>query len=153
MGQPRAGRPADVGRRRKAEPAHETGAEVRFDWYDAHAEDHLADLRLHEADYGRMARRIAEVIGPGRLLFFLEGGYDLEAITGSVLVSSTSQNVFSSTCEMSTIMPRSFIFLTTWRPNSVSHFLSGPTSGSERAATAQSVEIAQVRVMYRTPRS
>jgi acetoin utilization deacetylase AcuC-like enzyme len=31
-----------------------------------------------------MARRIAEVIGPGRLLFFLEGGYDLEAITGSV---------------------------------------------------------------------
>jgi acetoin utilization deacetylase AcuC-like enzyme len=39
---------------------------------------------LHEADYGRMARRITEVVGMGRILFFLEGGYDLEAITGSV---------------------------------------------------------------------
>jgi acetoin utilization deacetylase AcuC-like enzyme len=62
----------------------------RPDWimvsagYDAHADDHLADLRLHEADYGRMARRITEVVGTGRILFFLEGGYDLEAITGSV---------------------------------------------------------------------
>ncbi len=52
--------------------------------YDAHADDQLADLRLREADYGRMAYRITEIVGQGRVLFTLEGGYDLNAITNSV---------------------------------------------------------------------
>jgi acetoin utilization deacetylase AcuC-like enzyme len=52
--------------------------------YDAHVDDQLADLRLREADYGRMAYRITEIVGQGRIVFFLEGGYDLDAITNSV---------------------------------------------------------------------
>jgi acetoin utilization deacetylase AcuC-like enzyme len=44
----------------------------------------LADLRLDEADYARMSKRLAEVVPPGRTVLFLEGGYDLEAIEGSV---------------------------------------------------------------------
>ena len=55
--------------------------------FDAHADDQLADLRLREADYGRMAYRIAEIVGKGRIVFFLEGGYDLDAITNSVAAS------------------------------------------------------------------
>lgn len=52
--------------------------------YDAHVDDPLADLRLRESDYARMAGRLTEVVGWGRLVFFLEGGYDLRALTNSV---------------------------------------------------------------------
>jgi acetoin utilization deacetylase AcuC-like enzyme len=63
--------------------------EMSPDWvlvsagFDGHAEDPLANVRLWEADYGRMAHRLAGVAS-GRLVFFLEGGYDLEAISASV---------------------------------------------------------------------
>jgi acetoin utilization deacetylase AcuC-like enzyme len=52
--------------------------------FDAHADDQLADLRLREADFGRMAYRIGRIVQRGRIVFFLEGGYDLDAITNSV---------------------------------------------------------------------
>jgi acetoin utilization deacetylase AcuC-like enzyme len=55
--------------------------------YDAHAADPLADLRLDEADYSRMARRLTEIVPSGRTVLFLEGGYDLEAIEASVAAS------------------------------------------------------------------
>ena len=51
--------------------------------FDGHADDPLANVRLREPDYGRMGRRLAEIT-PGRLIFFLEGGYDLQAISASV---------------------------------------------------------------------
>ena len=51
--------------------------------YDAHESDPLAGLRLHETDYGYLAAGLAALTPPGRLAFFLEGGYDLEALEGS----------------------------------------------------------------------
>jgi acetoin utilization deacetylase AcuC-like enzyme len=64
--------------------------QFRPDWilvsagYDAHAADPLADLRLETVDYARMAHRLNSVVERGRVMFFLEGGYDLAAIEGSV---------------------------------------------------------------------
>ena len=64
--------------------------QFRADWllvsagYDAHAADPLASIRLGERDYGAMAAALARSLPPERTLFFLEGGYDLTALTGSV---------------------------------------------------------------------
>ncbi len=52
--------------------------------YDAHDLDPLADLRLVEADYGILGRTVSELAPSGRLVFFLEGGYDLGALKRSV---------------------------------------------------------------------
>ncbi|MBU1493189.1 MAG: histone deacetylase [Actinomycetota bacterium] len=48
--------------------------------FDAHRNDPLADQMLVDADYGRMAAALASVAPAGRTIFFLEGGYDLQAI-------------------------------------------------------------------------
>jgi len=48
--------------------------------YDAHASDPLARLRLLPSDYARMAAVLAAAVPPKRLIVFLEGGYDLEAL-------------------------------------------------------------------------
>jgi acetoin utilization deacetylase AcuC-like enzyme len=52
--------------------------------YDAHDADPLAGLRLHESDYGVLASLLAAVVPPNRIIFLLEGGYNLAALTGSV---------------------------------------------------------------------
>lgn len=52
--------------------------------YDAHAADPLASIRLVADDYAALAARVSGVTKPGRLLYFLEGGYDLAAIKASV---------------------------------------------------------------------
>lgn len=52
--------------------------------YDAHAADPLAQLRLLASDYAYLAAALRETVPPGRTIFFLEGGYDTEAITASV---------------------------------------------------------------------
>ena len=53
--------------------------------YDAHRADPLTGLRLSAGDFGDIARRVARFApGPGRLVLFLEGGYDLDALTTSV---------------------------------------------------------------------
>ncbi|MEE9298231.1 MAG: histone deacetylase [Acidimicrobiia bacterium] len=49
--------------------------------YDAHAADPLAELRYEARDYGWLARELAS---GRRSIVFLEGGYDLEAVTASV---------------------------------------------------------------------
>ena len=65
---------------------------VKPDWilvsagFDGHADDPLANIQLREPDFGRMGHRLAQ-LAPGRLVFFLEGGYDLGAISGSVEAS------------------------------------------------------------------
>jgi acetoin utilization deacetylase AcuC-like enzyme len=64
--------------------------EFQPDWvlvsagYDAHEADPLAGIRLREPDYGVMASLLTQVVPPERIVFFLEGGYNLAALTGSV---------------------------------------------------------------------
>jgi acetoin utilization deacetylase AcuC-like enzyme len=55
--------------------------------FDAHHRDPLGGLALDEATYGAMATallRQADALGHGRVGFVLEGGYDLNALEGSV---------------------------------------------------------------------
>jgi acetoin utilization deacetylase AcuC-like enzyme len=53
--------------------------------FDAHRADPLTDLGLSAGDYGDVMARIETLVPqPGRLILFLEGGYDLEAIAASV---------------------------------------------------------------------
>lgn len=52
--------------------------------FDAHDDDPLADLRLQAPDYGQMAAALRSVLPPNRIVTFLEGGYNLAAITESV---------------------------------------------------------------------
>ena len=54
---------------------------------DAHRRDPLAQLELDADCFGAMTTALArhvDALGHGRLALFLEGGYDLEAIEGSV---------------------------------------------------------------------
>jgi acetoin utilization deacetylase AcuC-like enzyme len=52
--------------------------------YDAHHADPLAGLSLLESDYAAMGAALRGVVGDGRTILFLEGGYNLTAIQGSV---------------------------------------------------------------------
>jgi acetoin utilization deacetylase AcuC-like enzyme len=53
--------------------------------FDAHRADPLANLALSSADFADLARTVsAYAPRPGRLVVFLEGGYDLEALRSSV---------------------------------------------------------------------
>ncbi len=54
--------------------------------FDAHVRDPLAELRLTEADFVWITRRLMEVAGRrcgGRIVSVLEGGYDLEGLARS----------------------------------------------------------------------
>ncbi len=56
--------------------------------FDAHRSDRMAELGLSDGDFARLASTVAGFApGPGRLVFFLEGGYDLEAMRSSVSAS------------------------------------------------------------------
>lgn len=53
--------------------------------FDAHRDDPLADLQWTSGDYAHLAERVASYApGPGRVVAFLEGGYDLDALSYSV---------------------------------------------------------------------
>jgi acetoin utilization deacetylase AcuC-like enzyme len=53
--------------------------------FDAHRADPLADLAWSAGDYADLAARVAAFApGPGRVVAFLEGGYDLDALATSV---------------------------------------------------------------------
>ncbi len=53
--------------------------------YDAHRDDPLADFALSSGDYAELAKTVQGFVPrPGRLALFLEGGYDLPAVRGSV---------------------------------------------------------------------
>ena len=53
--------------------------------YDAHRADPLTDLGLSAGDFADLARRVAAFAPqPGRMILYLEGGYDLDALTTSV---------------------------------------------------------------------
>lgn len=54
--------------------------------YDAHRADPLTDLGLTARSFGRLAartRELADALCQGRLVMFLEGGYDLDALADS----------------------------------------------------------------------
>ena len=56
--------------------------------FDAHMEDDMAMLRLHDADYGWVTEQIKEVAqrhARGRMVSMLEGGYALDALGRSVV--------------------------------------------------------------------
>ena len=56
--------------------------------FDAHRGDPLADLALSAGDFADLAGLVAGYApAPGRLILFLEGGYDLEALRASVAAS------------------------------------------------------------------
>lgn len=55
--------------------------------FDAHADDPLAALQLHEDDYAWLTWQVAQATEPsarGRIVSCLEGGYDLDALARSV---------------------------------------------------------------------
>ena len=53
--------------------------------FDGHRDDPLAGLNLSSGDFATLARTVAGFApGPGRVVLFLEGGYDLRALRGSV---------------------------------------------------------------------
>ena len=55
--------------------------------FDIHRDDPLADMRVTEAGFAgmtRVLREAAEDCCPGRLVFALEGGYDLDALASGV---------------------------------------------------------------------
>ncbi len=53
--------------------------------FDAHRDDPLAGLALSSGDFGDLAEIVAGYApAPGRLVLFLEGGYDLGAVRASV---------------------------------------------------------------------
>jgi len=48
--------------------------------FDAHCFDPLTDLGLSAGDFGLLATRLVELVPRGRVVAFLEGGYDLGAL-------------------------------------------------------------------------
>jgi acetoin utilization deacetylase AcuC-like enzyme len=58
--------------------------------YDAHARDPLAGMKMTEAGFAALSSLLvgtARELCSGRILFSLEGGYDLDALAGSVIAS------------------------------------------------------------------
>jgi acetoin utilization deacetylase AcuC-like enzyme len=51
--------------------------------FDAHRRDPLTGLGLSSGDYYDLTRRLIALVPAGRRLVFLEGGYDLQALTDS----------------------------------------------------------------------
>jgi len=51
--------------------------------FDAHRADPLTDLGLSSGDYADLMERLTALVSRGRLVAFLEGGYDLGALADS----------------------------------------------------------------------
>lgn len=85
-----AGTAGDVYRRAMTEVVIPILERFAPDWllvsagYDGHVDDPLAGIRLVAADYANMAGHLVPMVPESRTLFFLEGGYDLQAIAQSV---------------------------------------------------------------------
>ncbi|MDH3517872.1 MAG: histone deacetylase [Acidimicrobiia bacterium] len=68
-------------------------AEFEPDWilisagFDAHELDPLADGMLVASDYQFLSSKLAAAVPTGRMIYFLEGGYDLAAVRDSVTAS------------------------------------------------------------------
>ena len=53
--------------------------------FDSHRDDPLGDLRLEEEDFAWLTRAVIERLPEGRVASGLEGGYDLQALSRSVV--------------------------------------------------------------------
>lgn len=68
----------------------------RPDWvlvsagFDAHRADPLAGLELVTDDFASLASRVVSWLDGTRVLFFLEGGYDLDALASSVRATAVA---------------------------------------------------------------
>ncbi|MEY2453523.1 MAG: hypothetical protein QOD92_3097 [Acidimicrobiaceae bacterium] len=51
--------------------------------FDAHRLDPLTDMGLASGDYALLTERLLPLVGPRRVVGFLEGGYDLDALAAS----------------------------------------------------------------------
>lgn len=51
--------------------------------FDAHRADPLTTMGLSAGDFAALTVSVMELVGPGRRLVFLEGGYDLQALAAS----------------------------------------------------------------------
>ena len=51
--------------------------------YDAHVDDPLGGMRLTSGDFAELTARLMECVPTGRTIAFLEGGYNLDALTRS----------------------------------------------------------------------
>ena len=51
--------------------------------FDAHRADPLTDLGLTAGDFADLTKRVAALVPAGRVIAFLEGGYDLDALASS----------------------------------------------------------------------
>ena len=85
------GATGDVLRAAIDEVARPTIEEFAPDWvlvscgFDAHEDDPLSETRLSSGDFAELARVVRGFApAPGRLVLFLEGGYDLDALRASV---------------------------------------------------------------------
>ena len=70
--------------------------QFRPDWvlisagYDAHRDDPLTDLGLTAGDYADLTARVMALAPAGRVIAFLEGGYDLGALRTSVAATAST---------------------------------------------------------------
>jgi acetoin utilization deacetylase AcuC-like enzyme len=58
--------------------------------FDAHANDPLGSMQVSERGFGRLARRVVQIAenhADGRVVAFLEGGYDPMALAASVVAT------------------------------------------------------------------
>jgi acetoin utilization deacetylase AcuC-like enzyme len=85
-----SGATGDVYRRAIDELIVPMAASWHPDWvlvsagFDAHRRDPLTDLGLTSGDFGDLASAMLALAPKGRCIFFLEGGYDLDALSDSV---------------------------------------------------------------------
>src|SRR5437667_5592770 len=94
-----------------------------------------------------MALSISSVMLRGALVSARDD--ECEAMMGALLVAIASQNVWSETCDMSTIMPSRFISSTTFLPNAVRPCVDGVIPGVTTLPddSAHSLEFDQLNVM------
>ena len=70
--------------------------QIRPDWvlisagFDAHRDDPLTDLGLAAGDYADLTARVLSIAPPRRVIAFLEGGYDLDALRVSVAATASA---------------------------------------------------------------
>jgi acetoin utilization deacetylase AcuC-like enzyme len=69
---------------------------LRPDWvlvsagFDGHRADPLTGLGLAAGDFADLTARVLELAPPGRVICFLEGGYDLDALRDSVAATAST---------------------------------------------------------------
>ena len=70
--------------------------QIRPDWvlisagFDAHRDDPLTDLGLAAGDYADLTARVLSLAPARRVIAFLEGGYDLDALQASVAATASA---------------------------------------------------------------